>query len=80
MTPENQTLVRDPFATIVPIAPRAVAMSYDRLFVLDPALKDLFKGDMQDLGLGEASTPDVEAAWTETYRILATVMKDQAAA
>jgi hemoglobin-like flavoprotein len=135
MTPENQALVRDSFARIVPIAPQAAAMFYDRLFVLDPALKGLFKSDMQDQGrklmamigtavtnldrletivpsvvalgrrhvtygvkpedydtvaaallwtlgqgLGEAFTPDVAAAWTETYSILATVMKDQAAA
>jgi hemoglobin-like flavoprotein len=135
MTPENQALVRDSFARIVPIAPQAAALFYDRLFALDPALKDLFKGDMQDQGrklmamigtavanldrletivasvqalgrrhgtygvkpknydtvaaallwtlgqgLGEAFTPAVAAAWTETYTILATVMKDQAAA
>jgi len=27
-------------------------------------------------GLGDAFTPEVEAAWTETYTTLATVMKD----
>jgi hemoglobin-like flavoprotein len=133
MTPENLTLVRDSFAKVVPIAPQAAALFYDRLFVLDPSL--LFKGDMteqgrklmamigtavanldklgtivpavQDLGrrhatygvqsahyhtvasallwtlgqgLGNAFTPPVEAAWTEAYTILATVMKDAAAA
>ena len=135
MTPENQALVRESFAKVVPIAPQAAALFYDRLFVLDPSLKPLFKGDMndqgrklmamigtavanldkletivpavQDLGrrhvaygvqasqydtvaaallwtlgqgLGEAFTPPVEAAWTEAYTILATVMKDAAAA
>jgi len=135
MTPENQALVRDSFARIVPIAPQAAALFYDRLFVLDPTLKPLFKGDMreqgrklmamigtavanlgtldaivpavQDLGrrhasygvqpayydtvasallwtlgqgLGNAFTPPVEAAWTEAYTVLATVMKDAAAA
>lgn len=135
MTPENQALVRDSFAKVVPIAPQAAAMFYDRLFVLDPTLRPLFKGDMveqgrklmamigtvvanlnkletivpavQDLGrrhatfgvppqsydtvgaallwtlgqgLGDGFTPEVEAAWTEAYTILATVMKDAAAA
>ncbi|HEX4365483.1 MAG TPA: globin family protein [Rhodopila sp.] len=135
MTPENQALVRESFAKVAPIAPQAAALFYDRLFVLDPALKPLFKGDMaeqgrklmlmigtavanlgklevivpavQDLGrrhtaygvqpahydvvaaallwtlgqgLGDAFTPPVEAAWTEAYTILATVMKDAAAA
>jgi hemoglobin-like flavoprotein len=134
MTPENQALVRDSFAKVVPIAPQAAALFYDRLFVLDPSLKLLFKGDMieqgrllmamigtavdnldkletivpavQDLGrrhatygiqtahydtvasallwtlgqgLGNAFTPPVEAAWTEAYTILATVMRDGAA-
>jgi hemoglobin-like flavoprotein len=50
MTPENQTLVRDSFAKVVPIAPQAAAMFYDRLFVLDPSLKPLFKGDMTEQG------------------------------
>lgn len=135
MTPENQVLVRESFAKVVPIAPQAAALFYGRLFVLDPTLKPLFKGDMndqgrklmamigtavanldslqaiiptvQDLGrrhrsygvqpahydtvsaallwalgqgLGDAFTPPVEAAWTEAYTILATVMKDAAAA
>lgn len=135
MTPEAQALVRDSFAKVVPIAPQAAAMFYDRLFTLDPALKPLFKGDMaeqgrklmamiglavgsldkldtivpavQDLGrrhktygvpdasyetvgtallwtlgqgLGDGFTPEVAAAWTEAYTILATVMKDAAAA
>jgi hemoglobin-like flavoprotein len=133
MTPENQTLVRDSFAKVVPIAPQAAALSYDRLFALDPSLKQLFEGDMseqgrllmtmlgtavanlgslekivpavQDLGrrhatygvqprhydtagaallwtlgqgLGDAFTPPVEAAWTEAYTIVSTVMKEAA--
>ena len=134
MTPENQALVRDSFAQVVPIAPQAAALFYDRLFALDPSVRALFQGDMdeqgrklmamigtavanldrletivpavQDLGrrhatygvqpaqydtvaaallwtlgqgLGDAFTPPVEAAWTEAYTILATVMKDAAA-
>ena len=134
MTPEDQTLVREAFDKLVPIAPQAAALFYDRLFMLDPSLKPLFKGDIaeqgrrlmkmigtavanldkletivpavEDLGrrhatygvqpahydtvatallwtlgqgLGSAFTPPVEAAWTEAYTILATVMKDTAA-
>ena len=128
-------MCKNSFAEIVPIASQAAALFYDRLFVLDPSLKPLFKGDMteqgrklmamigtavanlgkleiivpavQDLGrrhatygvqpahystvasallwtlgqgLGDAFTQPVEAAWTEAYTILATVMKDAAAA
>ena len=135
MSPEDQTLVRESFAKVVPIAPQAAALFYDRLFTLDPSLKPLFTGDLneqgrklmamigtavtnlgkletilpavQDLGrrhvtygvrpasydtvaaallwtlgqgLGEAFTSQVEAAWTEAYTVLATVMKEAAAA
>ena len=50
MTPEQVTLVRDSFAKVAPIAPTAASMFYDRLFVLDPALRPLFKGDMAEQG------------------------------
>jgi hemoglobin-like flavoprotein len=50
MTPENQRLVRGSFAKVAPIAPAAAAMFYDRLFALDPSLRPLFKGDMQEQG------------------------------
>jgi hemoglobin-like flavoprotein len=50
MTPENQSLVRDSFAKVVPITPQAAAMFYDRLFVLDPSLQPLFKSDMTEQG------------------------------
>jgi hemoglobin-like flavoprotein len=50
MTPEQATLVRDSFAKVSPIAVQAAAMFYDRLFVLDPSLRALFKGDMNEQG------------------------------
>ncbi len=50
MTPEQQTLVRDSFAKVAPIAPAAAAMFYDRLFTLDPSLRPLFKSDMDEQG------------------------------
>src|SRR5712671_2570534 len=50
MTPEDQSLVRDSFAKVEPITPQAAAMFYDRLFVLDPSLKPLFKSDMNEQG------------------------------
>jgi hemoglobin-like flavoprotein len=50
MTPEQQTLVRESFARVAPIAPAAAAMFYERLFVLDPSLRSLFKDDMEEQG------------------------------
>ena len=50
MTPDAQRLVRASFAKIAPNAAAAAAMFYDRLFVLDPSLRPLFKGNMAEQG------------------------------
>ena len=50
MTPDAQRLVRDSFAKIAPNAEATAGMFYDRLFVLDPSLRSLFKGDMAKQG------------------------------
>jgi hemoglobin-like flavoprotein len=130
MTPAEKNLVQTTFATLVPIADEAAALFYGRLFEIDPSLRPLFKGDLdeqgkklmqmigvavngldtldqlvpavKDLGrrhagygvtdahydtvggallwtlekgLGSAFTPDVKAAWTTVYTVLATTMK-----
>jgi methyl-accepting chemotaxis protein len=43
-------LVRDSFAKVAPIAEKAAAQFYQRLFDLDPSLKALFNGDMAEQG------------------------------
>ena len=48
LTVTQKTLVQDSFATIAPIADDAAVLFYDRLFELDPSLKALFRGDMQE--------------------------------
>jgi hemoglobin-like flavoprotein len=48
MTPEQQTLVRNSFAKVAPIADTAAALFYDELFKRDPALRSLFKPDMTE--------------------------------
>ena len=50
MTPEQIALVQTSFAQVLPIADTAAALFYSRLFELDPALKPMFKGDMQEQG------------------------------
>jgi len=44
------TLVKSTFAQVAPIADTAAALFYGRLFALDPSLKPLFKGDMEEQG------------------------------
>src|SRR3954452_24569678 len=48
MTPEQKLLVQTSFAQVVPIAGTAATLFYDRLFELDPSLRAMFKGDMEE--------------------------------
>lgn len=48
MTPEKIDLVTESWKQIAPIADAAATLFYDKLFELDPALRSLFKGDMQE--------------------------------
>ena len=50
MTNEQIALVRQSFAKVAPIAQTAAGMFYGRLFEMDPALRPLFKGDMEEQG------------------------------
>jgi hemoglobin-like flavoprotein len=48
MTPRQKDLVQQTFAKVVPIAPMAATLFYDRLFTLDPSLRRLFKDDLEE--------------------------------
>jgi hemoglobin-like flavoprotein len=50
MTPEQKELVQESFQKVLPISETAAKLFYSRLFELDPSLKDLFKGDMEEQG------------------------------
>jgi len=50
MTPEHISLVQSTFAHIRPIAATAATLFYTRLFTLDPSLRFLFTGNMQQQG------------------------------
>jgi hemoglobin-like flavoprotein len=50
MTEDQKTLIRSSFAQIAPNAQAVAALFYERLFVLDPTLRPLFKGDMEEQG------------------------------
>ena len=50
MTPEQIQLVRDSWTQVVPIADKAAELFYARLFELDPEVKPLFKGNIQEQG------------------------------
>ena len=50
MTPLQKSMVKQTFAQVVPIADQAASMFYARLFHLQPSLRALFKGDMDQQG------------------------------
>lgn len=50
ITPTQKRLVQDTFGLVVPIAPTAAALFYQRLFEIDPALRTMFKGDIGEQG------------------------------
>lgn len=50
MTPEQIGLVKESFEKVVPIAPQAADLFYDRLFEIAPEVVPMFKGDMPAQG------------------------------
>jgi nitric oxide dioxygenase len=50
MTPEYIALVQGSFMEVRPMADRATALFYERLFTLDPTLRSLFHSNMQEQG------------------------------
>ncbi|MBM3568533.1 MAG: hemin receptor [Alphaproteobacteria bacterium] len=50
MSEHECRLVQETFAMVEPIAAQAAAMFYDRLFVLNPDLKRLFRSDLKEQG------------------------------
>ena len=50
MNPEVVALVQNSWVKVTPIASQAAALFYSNLFTLDPSLKPLFQGDMEEQG------------------------------
>jgi len=50
MTPEKIALVKNSWQQVVPIKDTAAELFYGQLFVLDPSLRGMFKGDMVEQG------------------------------
>lgn len=69
MRPETIQEVRQSWSQVLPIAPQAAAMFYERLFALDPSLQELFNGNMTtqgerlmqmiDVAISKLDEPDV---------------------
>jgi hemoglobin-like flavoprotein len=70
MTPHQKLLVQSTFAQVAPIAETAAALFYNRLFELDPALRPLFSGDMQEQGRKLMQTLAVAVAGLDDLELL----------
>jgi hemoglobin-like flavoprotein len=56
VTPDQIKIVQETFETVAPAADAVAALFYERLFVLDPSLRVLFKGDARAQGQKLMST------------------------
>jgi hemoglobin-like flavoprotein len=76
MTPQQIQIVQSTWAKVVPIAPTATALFYGRLFELDPALKPLFRNNMEEQGRKLATMIDAAVAGlTQLDRLVPTVQE-----
>jgi hemoglobin-like flavoprotein len=50
LTSQQIELVQQSFRKVMPISVQAADLFYNKLFELDPAVRHLFKGDMQEQG------------------------------
>jgi nitric oxide dioxygenase len=50
MTPDQIEKIQASFAKVVPIAPAAAALFYDRLFTIAPEVRPMFKSNMVEQG------------------------------
>jgi hemoglobin-like flavoprotein len=48
MTPVQINAVKTSFSAVLPIADQAGTLFYERLFTIDPSLRQLFKGDIAE--------------------------------
>lgn len=50
MTPQQIRLVQESFRSVAPMGDQVAEIFYARLFQLDPSLRPMFSGDMQEQG------------------------------
>jgi hemoglobin-like flavoprotein len=76
MNSEQITLVQRSFGDVRPVAGIATGLFYDRLFMLDPSLRLLFKGDLIEQGRMLMSTLSAAVGSLSKLDALAPVLRD----
>lgn len=79
MTPQQKALVKQTWASVVPIADTAAELFYARLFELDPAVKPMFKGDMKEQGAKLMKTIGIAISALDDLDPLIDILKDMGA-
>jgi hemoglobin-like flavoprotein len=76
MTPQQITLIQESWRKVLPISDTAAELFYNRLFVLDPSLKPLFKGDMKMQGRKLMSMLGMAVSGLSSFDRLAPAVKE----
>ena len=80
MTPQQITLVNQTWVMVVPISDKAAELFYGRLFVLDPSVKPMFKGDMTEQGKKLMKTINIAVQALDNVEPLIPTLKEMGAA
>lgn len=76
VTSNEKYLVQETFALVEPIAEAAAEMFYNKLFELDPSLRDMFSGDMKAQGRKLMATLKVAVKGLDDLEKLVPVVQD----
>ena len=75
MNQDTIDLVQQSWSKVVPIAPQAAALFYSTLFTIDPGLKPMFRGDMQQQGARLVQMIDVAVTRLDDLERLVPVLQ-----
>lgn len=76
ITPTQKGLVQETFRLVVPIAPTAAALFYQRLFDLDPKVRPMFKGDIGEQGMMLMQALALAVKWLDRPEALRPVLRN----
>lgn len=76
ITPTQKGLVKETFGLVIPIAPKAAALFYQRLFDLDPSVRPMFKGDLGEQGMMLMQALALAVKWLDRPESLRPVLRN----
>ena len=76
ITPTQKGLVKETFGLVIPIAPTAATLFYQRLFDLDPSVRPMFKGDLGEQGMMLMQALALAVKWLDRPESLRPVLRN----